>query len=212
MCFYIRDEGGRGEYKEGTERKQERQRGAQRGSGEGAVKRNGGGRRERSRGQRQSGERPRVRTRDRDKRRRERRERTTPSSSSGCDSERRRYLDQSNHAAGSAFYHYFTCFPFTSPSLDDIPRAISRDKKGTRSQKRTPCFLPGSGVLRYPPGTYLGPAETSSRGEPSPVALADSLPACPLHVQRWNLYATLWSSGVAVDFVPPKPGEPKASS
>jgi len=80
------------------------------------------------------------------------RSRTTPSSSSGCDSERRRYLDQSNHAAGSAFYHYFTCFPFTSPSLDDIPRAISRDKKA--AQKRTPCFLPvaagSSGALPVP--------------------------------------------------------------
>lgn len=82
-------------------------------------------------------------------------------------SERRRYLDQSNHAAGSAFYHYFTCFPFTSPSLDDIPRAISWDKKkGTRSQKRTPCFLPASGVLRYPPGTSTLVQQPPPRGIP----------------------------------------------
>jgi len=94
----------------------------------------------------------REREREREGERESRRERTTPSSSSGCDSERRRYLDQSNHAAGSAFYHYFTCFPFTSPSLDDIPRAISRDKKD--AQKRTPCFLPvaagSSGALPVP--------------------------------------------------------------
>ena len=43
--------------------------------------------------------------------------------------ERPRYLDQSNHAASSAFYHYFTCFPFTSPSLDDISRGPRCDKK-----------------------------------------------------------------------------------
>jgi len=97
-------------------------------------------------------ERERERKRGRAREPKRERSRTTPSSSSGCDSERRRYLDQSNHAAGSAFYHYFTCFPFTSPSLDDIPRAISRDKKD--AQKRTPCFLPvaagSSGTLPVP--------------------------------------------------------------
>lgn len=99
--------------------------------------------------------------------------RTTPSSSSGCDSERRRYLDQSNHAAGSAFYHYFTCFPFTSPSLDDIPRAISRDKKGARAQKRIPCLLPAAGGGGSPVPSWYPP--WSSRhllrlGYTSPVA------------------------------------------
>ncbi|KYN00324.1 hypothetical protein ALC62_08814, partial [Cyphomyrmex costatus] len=86
MCFYIRDEGGRGGYKEGTERKQERERGTRRRRRCGKEKRHGG-RRERERErereseiitERQSGERPRVRARDRDKRRRERRERGQP--------------------------------------------------------------------------------------------------------------------------------------
>jgi hypothetical protein len=146
------------------------------------VKGNDGGRREAA--DRDNGE-CRAAERDRDERRRERGEREDNPlfSSPGCDSERRRYLDQSNHAAGSAFYHYFTCFPFTSPSLDDIPRAISWDKKDARSQKRTPCFLPASDVFRCPPGVYLGPADASSGRVSTPAALADLLAACLLHVQ-----------------------------
>lgn len=100
-------------------------------------------------------------------------------------SERRRYLDQSNHAAGSAFYHYFTCFPFTSPSLDDIPRAISWDKKKRYALPEEDSMLPPS--IWCPPVPswylYLGPATASKRNS-SPVALAgDSLAVCPLHEQ-----------------------------
>lgn len=134
-------------------------------------------------------------------------------------SERRRYLDQSNHAAGSAFYHYFTCFPFTSPSLDDIPRAISRDKKrkGTRSQKRTPCFLPASGVLRYPLGTSTLVQQTRLlQGGFLSHRTCGGLARC-LSFARAKLncgtctryYETLTASWF--DFVPSKP-EPKASS
>lgn len=185
MCFYIRDEGRRGGYKEGTEHKQERERGAQRGGGEGAVKRNGGGRREREREavDRDRAESGRALGRETEIRDEERGERTTPSSSSGCDSERRRYLDQSNHAAGSAFYHYFTCFPFTSPSLDDIPRAIPRDKK------RHP--LPEEDSM-LPPGVWCPPVPSwylpwSSRDLLQRGILSRRsrhlLLACPLHVQ-----------------------------
>lgn len=78
MCFYIWDEGGRGGYKEGTERKQERERGAaQRDSGEGAVKRNDGGRREREavdRGRAESGRASERKTKIRDEERGEERE------------------------------------------------------------------------------------------------------------------------------------------
>ena len=115
------------------------------------------------RGEAEERKRERERERERERKRkrkarRERKERTTPSFSR-VDSERRRYLDQSNHAASSAFYHYFTCFPFTSPSLDDILWAISRCKKVTRAQPRTPCFprRPSRVPFWYPPWLPRGP-------------------------------------------------------
>jgi len=188
MCFYIRDEG-RGRYKEGTERKQERKRGAQRDGGEGAVKRNCEGRQERGRRQRQSGERPRVGARDRDKRRRERRERGQPPLLPRVVTPNAGDISTNQITPRAPpFIIILLVFPLLHPHWMTFPGPYRGTKKGIRSQKRTPCFLPGSSVLRYPPGTLLGPAETSSRGEPSP---ADLLPVYPLHVQRWNLYTTL---------------------
>lgn len=132
-------------------------------------------------------------------------------------SERRRYLDQSNHAAGSAFYHYFTCFPFTSPSLDDIPRAISWDKKKkVRAPRRG---LHASSQHLVSSGTLLVPLPWSSnrlQEEFLSGCTCGGLARC-LSFARAKLncetctryYETLTASWF--DFVPSKP-EPKANS
>lgn len=206
MCLYIREEERRGGYKEGTERKQERERGAQR--GEGAVKGNGG-RRERERDRAESGRASGRETEIRDEEREEREDNPlfflglwlrTPAISRPIKSRRGLRLL-------SLFYLfslYFTLIGWHSPGH-------------IAGQKRHP--LPEEDSI-LPPGVWCPPVPSwylpwSSRDLLQRRILSRRsrhlLLACPLHVQRWNLYATLRNSdGVAVWLCAPET-EPRAS-
>ena len=103
--------------------------------------------------------------------------------------ERPRYLDQSNHVPGSAFYHYFTCFPFTPPSLDDglrnspsspCIRVVAKKVLGTPASLRTTLLRP------RPPLCYTVLFSCTIRRRYPAVAIS----LIPMYVQHSRPYYT----------------------